>query len=251
MKLNGFYRGVVEDNIDPDKKGRVRARIWGIHTKTKVKSDFDGIPTEELPWVEPCLPIMEGGVGGFGMFGVPVQGSHIMIFFENGNINQSRYFASLPGYPTEKPIKEEGFNDPNGVYPQKTDEPDWHRLARGVRNRTLVATKNKEVDIIEPTSPAQPEYPHNFVINTHGGITIELDSTPGAERLHFYHPSNSYIEIDVDGTMVVRSTRDKYEIVLGFKKKHVRGDEESLIDGNLDITVTGNVNIKGANINFN
>ena len=47
MKLNGFYRGVVEDNVDPDKRGRVRARIRGIHTKTKVKSDLDGNPTEE------------------------------------------------------------------------------------------------------------------------------------------------------------------------------------------------------------
>lgn len=251
MKLNGFYRGVVEDNVDPDKRGRVRARIWGIHTKTKVKSDLDGIPTEELPWSEPCLPIMEGGVGGFGMFGVPVQGSHIMIFFENGNINQARYFASMPGNPTEDSVPEEGFNDPDGKYPQRIDEPDWHRLARGVRTDTLIQTRNEELDTIEPTSPAQTQYPHNWVINTHGGITIELDSTPGAERLNIYHPSNSYIEIDVDGNMVIRSTRDKYDITIGSKKKHVRGDEEDTIDGNLDITVAGTVNIKAASINLN
>lgn len=253
MELNGFYRGVVEDNKDPEVRGRVRARIWGIHTDKKVKTDTEGIPTNELPWCEPCLPIMEGGISGFGMFGVPLQGSHIMIFFENGNLNQPRYFASLPSIPKNVPDKSQGFNDPEGKYPTsaRINEPDWHRLARGVKNNTLVTTKNSLRDTIEPSSPANPSYPHNWVITTHGGITIELDSTPNFERLHLYHPSNSYIEIDTNGNMVIRSGLNSYEVVIGNKKKHVGGDEEDVIDGELDITVTGNVNIKGASINLN
>jgi hypothetical protein len=34
-KLTGFYRGVVEDNKDPLKAGRVRVRIHGLHTPKK------------------------------------------------------------------------------------------------------------------------------------------------------------------------------------------------------------------------
>ena len=98
-ELKGFYRGVVEDNLDPEKRGRVRARIWGIHTKTKIKTKAEGIPTAELPWCEPCLPIMEGGISGFGMFGVPVPGAHIMLFFENDNINQPRYLRAAFAEP--------------------------------------------------------------------------------------------------------------------------------------------------------
>lgn len=66
-KLNGFFRGVVENNNDPEKAGRVRVRIFGLHTEKKLKTETEGIPTEELPWAEPCFPIVEGSVSGFGM----------------------------------------------------------------------------------------------------------------------------------------------------------------------------------------
>lgn len=244
-KLRDIYRGVVEDNLDPELRGRVRARIWGRHTDKKVKTLIEGIPTAELPWAEPCLPIMEGGISGFGTFGVPVQGSHVMMFFENGHPSQPRYFASMPGVPNTAADPTKGFNDPNGVYPSsfRLGEPDWHKLARGDSANTLVTTKNSLRDSIEPVSPYAAQYPHNWVIATHGGVTIELDSTPGNERINIYHPSNSYIEIDKDGNMVIKSNSNKIEVVNNNKKKHVKGNEEDTIDGDLTITVTGNVNI--------
>ena len=98
-KMFGFYRGVVEDNNDPLKAGRVRVRIFGIHTSQLRKTVDEGIPVDELPWSEPCLPIAEGSISGYGMWSVPVQGSHVMIFFEAGNLFQPRYFATMPGIP--------------------------------------------------------------------------------------------------------------------------------------------------------
>jgi hypothetical protein len=251
--LNKFYRGVVEDNNDPLKKGRVRVRIWGIHTPNKTKSVKDGIPSEELPWAEPCLPVMEGGISGFGMFGVPVKGSHVMLFFENGHIMQPRYFASMPGFPTEAANASEGFNDPDGVYPtsHRLNQPDWHRLARGLPGATLVETKNSMRDAIEPPSPYAAEYPHNFVFATHGGVVIELDSTPGEERLHLYHPSNSYIEIDKNGKTVVRSQSDKVEVVLGEKRIHIKKDDFKQVDADKETQVQGDLTYTASTINLN
>jgi hypothetical protein len=51
-KLFGIYRGVVEDNrSDPRKAGRIKVRVFGVHTKKKTKNSegTEGIPTEELP----------------------------------------------------------------------------------------------------------------------------------------------------------------------------------------------------------
>lgn len=252
-RLTGFYRGVVEDNVDPLKAGRVRVRIFGLHTEKTVKSETEGIPTEELPWSEPCLPIQEGSVTGFGMWAVPLQGSHVMLFFENGNPLQPRYFASMPGIPESKEsysnadratTKHDGFKDPEGKYPAKSrlEEPDVHRLARGISEDTLVDTKNDNLDIGVPTALGgswdEPEsgfaarYPHNYVFTTHGGLTVELDSTPGARRVHIYHPSNSYIEIDNDGTMVVRNEGARYEVVMQNNNIHIRQDRNLTIDGN-------------------
>jgi hypothetical protein len=46
--FNGIYRGVVEDNNDPNQTMRCRIRIFGLHTSKFEKVDGEGIPTDEL-----------------------------------------------------------------------------------------------------------------------------------------------------------------------------------------------------------
>ena len=291
-KMYGFFRAVVEDNNDPEKAGRVRVRIFGIHTSQLRKTVDEGIPVNELPWAEPCLPIVEGSISGFGIWGIPLQGSHVMIFFESNSLSMPRYFASMPGIPESKFSLEadldngraqaisgtsssgdysKGFKDPDLVYPlsDRLGEPDVDRLARGVTADTPVEFKNNNRTTgvseagggtwDEPVSPYAAQYPNNTVLQTHGGTLIELDSTSGKERVHIYHPSKSYIEIDADGVMVVKNTDKKYEIVVdnkniniqGDKSETVNGDDKLKVDGNvtqevgvnLTITVTGNISI--------
>jgi len=262
-KLFGFYRGVVEDNTDPEKAGRVRIRVFGLHTEKKTKTEIEGIPTDELPWAEPCLPVAEGSIGGFGIWGVPLQGSHVMVFFENANPMQPRYFASMPGIPQSKESleksevnkgvsasKKDGFRDPDGKYPIRIGEPDVHRLARGESGQTLVQTKEENLDQAiqvayggswdEPNPFYNAKYPHNFVFTTHGGLTIEIDSTPGAKRLAFYHPSNTYMEIGNNGEMIIRNQSDKYEIVIENKYVHIVQDNYVTVDADERYKVKGN-----------
>jgi len=94
---NSFYRGVVEDIEDPLSSGRVRVRIWGLHSQVTTKDVKDGIPTNELPWAEPCIPVVEGGISQKGFFGVPQINSHLLIIFENGNPLRPIYIGALPG----------------------------------------------------------------------------------------------------------------------------------------------------------
>jgi hypothetical protein len=241
-KLFGIYRGVVEDRVDPDKAGRCKIRVFGVHTSVKRKSTTEGIPTDELPWFEPCLPLIEGSISGFGLWSVPLQGSHVAVYFENGNILQGRYFASLPAIPTESPNPAQGFNDPNGHYPteHRLNQPDVHRLARGESSETIVDKKLEEKDTgiqiafggtwDEPDAYYAAVYPDNIVLSTHGGPLMELDSTNEMPRWHIYHPSNSYIEIEKDGDMIVRNEKDKYEIVIDNKRKHIKINEYCTVD---------------------
>ena len=283
-KMYGFFRAVVEDNNDPEKAGRVRVRIFGIHTSQLRKTVDEGIPVNELPWAEPCLPIVEGSISGFGIWGIPLQGSHVMIFFEANNLSQPRYFASMPGIPESQFSLEadsddgraqavgstsssgefsKGFRDPDLVYPltDRLGEPDVDRLARGVTADTPVEFKNNNRTTgvseagggtwDEPVSPYAAQYPNNTVIQTHGGALIELDSTSGQERIHLYHPSKSYIEIDASGVMVIKSVSHKYEIIVGDnyinvqgdKSETVNGDDELQVDGDYELQVDGDLNI--------
>ncbi len=273
-KMTGFYRGVVEDNNDPLKAGRVRARIWGLHTSQKIQDELKGIPTNQLPWAEPCFGLTEGSVSGFGMWSMPLQGSHVMLFFENANLSQPRYFATMPGIPESKSSLDandpklhevqaigstpddspdrQGFQDPDGVYPTEAriGEPDVHRLARGISDGTLVQTQDNNRDLgvpealggswDEPESAFAAQYPHNLVIATHGGLTLEMDSTPGAARLNFYHPSNSFIQIDNDGVMVIKNNDQRYEIILSDNNIHIKRDRNLTIDNNSTKFIKGN-----------
>lgn len=60
--------GVVEDKQDPEYRGRIRVRVFGVHTdKTqRDESAGEGIPTDELPWALTSLPLTFGGVSGNG-----------------------------------------------------------------------------------------------------------------------------------------------------------------------------------------
>jgi len=62
--MNKFYTftGVVEDRHDPEKLGRVRVRCFGLHSESKTD-----IPTEDLPWAQPLLPVTQSGISGLGV----------------------------------------------------------------------------------------------------------------------------------------------------------------------------------------
>jgi hypothetical protein len=263
--LNGIYRGVIEDNVDPEKLGRCRIRVWGVHEDEKSEDEYQGIPTEKLAWAEPCLGLAEGSVTGAGAWVVPLQGSHVFLFFEGGNWNAPRYFATAPAQPTEAPDPSKGFNDPAGEYPRedRLGEPDYHRLARGVTEETIVPFKNdnkdKEVKIgmsqqpqsswdtwDEPDSAYAAEYPKNIVFTTHRGITVEFDNTVGAERVHIWHPSNTYIEIDVEGNVVWKNEKDRFEITKGDRRTHTMGDHTETVDVDRNTLIGADHNVEVA-----
>jgi hypothetical protein len=74
-------------------------------------------------------------------------------------------------------------------------------------------------------------YPYNHVRASEQGHVEEWDDTPGAERLHKYHSSGTFEEIQADGTRVVKVLGNDYEIVAD--------DKNVLISGACNVTVEG------------
>lgn len=73
------YIGVVEDNEDPKKLGRVRARVLDI---------FDEIPVEDIPWASPWKDLSGNE------FNVPEKGKVVTVVFDQGNIYKPEYIFS-------------------------------------------------------------------------------------------------------------------------------------------------------------
>ena len=101
MGKNGFvwWQGVVEDNDDPLKLGRVRVRVLGWHTDDKSE-----IPTDSLPWAAIVMPANNSTTSGKGWSPTGIlQGTWVVGFFRDGlNAQEPVVFGTLGGINTVK-----------------------------------------------------------------------------------------------------------------------------------------------------
>ena len=95
----------------------------------------------------------------------------------------------------------------------------------------------------EPDSPYAAQYPFNQAIKSRSGHLLEIDDTPGAERIHTYHRSGSFEEYHPDGKKVNKTVSEAYDLVLKNKNVHVKGNLTIVVDGNFNIVVGKTSNI--------
>lgn len=70
VEANRTYVGVVEDNQDPEKMGRVKVRVMDV---------FDEIDVEDIPWAMPWKDL------NGNQFNAPERGKVVMVVFDGGN----------------------------------------------------------------------------------------------------------------------------------------------------------------------
>lgn len=237
---DNMYRGVIEDNNDPKKLGRVKVRIFGIHTSVNENAgaDFEWVQTDQLPWATVMGSTSFGLVGGIGISSVLPKGTWVWVTLEQGRTNYPVVIGTLIGNVTEAADGVydggKGFCDPDGINPQKTrvEESDINRLARNEKladtsydeakaydsTDTIHKITNDNVDNVdsitddktgadvsqlEPNSLSDAaEYPNCTVLETQSGHVVEIDDTPDNERIKLYHKSGSFMEIRPDGTFI-------------------------------------------------
>lgn len=121
-------------------------------------------------------------------------------------------------------------------------------------NPILKPLVGKMVDaqkVWELPSQYKAEYPHNKVTSTPSGHTIQLDDTPGNERIMLADMRGNYVEMGKDGVNIRGNTKMNItvgsaspggEFSLRIKSKcdiHVDGDANIKVTGNMDSEVEG------------
>ena len=232
-----LYFGIVEDRNDPKQMGRVRVRIFGMHSADKIND----IPTADLPWSPVMNPTTSPGTSGLGEAPFLVPGSWVIVQFMDREQQSLIVMGTVHGFPNNKPNAENGFADPTGTFPRRIDESDVARRARGT-NELL-----KQPIGSEPVDPYNAKYPYNHVFHSESGHMIEMDDTPGHERVQVYHRTGAFIEIHPDGAMVVHSgahynSSQKLEInVTDNASINVGGNLNALVEGTTTLSSFGNI----------
>ena len=264
LGLNGFvwFIGVVEDIMDPLKTGRVKVRCYDWHVPNK-----GTIPTKDLPWAQVMMPANNPSTSGIGTSPNGLkQGSWVLGFFLDGEFAQRpMILGSIPGIPSYKAdenTKNVGFNDPEGRYPTVAHEPDTNRLARNDANNahSVISSKNDGRSLSVPTALMDPAgkhwetdyswnepasayaavYPNNHVFATQSGHIKEFDDTTHNERIHEYHKTGTFYEIDKAGVKTTRIVANNYTIVAGDDNVHIKGICNLTIDSHCHTYIKGN-----------
>ena len=260
-----FFVGVIENNVDARLEGRVQVRAFGVH------GSVDQVPTDMLPW---AIVVQ----GGYDPNVVPKINSWVYgMFLDGRDAQQPMVLGLIPTQFTDplNPTKngwgvvpdKDGDLLAHGSAPYDSSQPQNSRLARGehieethVLQQEMGRTVNvpiggTEESWDEPAPAYNAQYPHNRVIET-ATHSIELDDTPGAERIMIHHKSGSFIQIDSRGTTTTKSVSDKYDVmdrkqhvvvggmstvtILGNSYVYVKGNKVEEIEGDLQTLVHGN-----------
>ena len=136
-----WWYGVVEDNADPLKAGRVRVRIFGYHT-----DNLQELPTKDLPWAQPSLSPSNSKT-----FSPPRLGDYVMGFFSDGDSAQAPVIMGVfPGFETSYD-KSKGFSPQSNLVPAQppagqiqyqVGQPTLAPLARGQVANTAISQAN-------------------------------------------------------------------------------------------------------------
>lgn len=280
--------GRVADIKDPEYLGRVKVRI--IHKQTGElgkKTETSGVSDDELLYAWPISAIQSASLSwkklseevledfdtpdwidavGLSPTGIAV-GTYVFGFFLDGHEqNIPMIFGTyhkMSVYPEPPSTEESKMLQLEALAPETRQEfNDVSKLARGKKGKggqslpkkLTKSTKLEATD--EPESAYKTEYPYNTTYTTKSGHAIEIDDTPGHERIHIWHKSGSYEEIangppesgeKFKGRRVKKTVDSDYEIIMKDKNILIQNNKNEEIGKNLRIEIGGDgvINIKG------
>ncbi len=201
----GIYEGIVTRRDDPRLLGRVKIRVPEIGGQA------------ELHWARVASPF---GGNGFGLAIIPPEEAFVLVEFEAEDVNRGAVVIGSTW-------KQEG--EESQLPKAARGEIDDVRDARG--SDTAVGAEG--VQIQEPADPFAAKYPDNIAFKSPiGDHLIEVDNTPGKERISITHgKTKTWIELHPDGALVIGVKGERYVLVDKKDSLHVKGDQNVVVDG--------------------
>lgn len=160
--------------------------------------------------------------GAKGSFSIPAVGSHLWVFFYEGDPHYPVYWASSFGQPDWQSIY--NFTDTGLDYP-------------GSFENTPLSASSQDSD----------DYRNKFIINQKGG-TIIINNSDHREQVKISHYSGSFKNFTNDTTVELAVHNDQ-KMVLEDQFHTVKGNRNEWVGRDLDYTCRGDYYLKIGNLN--
>lgn len=195
-KYDGNFTGIVVDNKDPDKLGKCKIRVFGVHS--------DNIQDSDLPWAFPDFDF-RGGLKG--SFVIPPVDCVVNVYFEGGDIYIPRY--------SNKVINENSLpSNKNTDYPDnmiffETDNGDKFEINRKKKtillehsSKSKIFIDEKEMSITHNNKSLTTIDKQKIESKHNNGNTITIDNS----KVEVKHNNGSIITMDASGNIKIKSS---------------------------------------------
>lgn len=153
---NRWFVGTVINIQDPLQLGRVRVRIFGVHSENNTD-----IEEGDLPWASVVVPITEGGTSGIGTnIGIKPAAQVYGIFLDGKNSQLPLILGSIPKYERSLDGK---------IYDSTLPVSIQHENLVDARTEFKNSKNSSQVDESFLTGKTNLEKAFNFFISEEGG----------------------------------------------------------------------------------
>ena len=146
-----------------------------------------------------------------------------------------------------------GFISEDESYPRSEYEnsSSTNRASRGIVQYELYSGGGTPEVRVDLPNIASSRYPDAKIEETSSGHVLEVNDSPGAERILHKHRLGSGIDLRPDGSIIISSKKHTIRISGADEKVIIDGDCQMSVKGNLDLTVSGDMNLSvGGNMNI-
>lgn len=261
MELVFTYGGIVENNRDPLKLGRLKVRVphvYGINGSTT-----GCISTSALPWAMPAgMPA--GGSGNSGGFShIPEVGDKVWVRFLDGEPEKPIWEWGMQSGDDADTLKLHSYADtPLGVGgPNRTV---WTRYGHAIEMNagSMILTTSQGYRLVLTDASAAGAYDGALKLSTSLGQYLELDDNTGDINMYGSNDWNVTLMGDVYGSCDRFSwdtTTGDFDIRSGGQLNLSSLDDMNLtstssfslnVSANTDITTGEDLTLSAANVSF-